>query len=107
MAKFRHETSRSGSSAGIGKPFIHPERLPSKPNRSVTSKRKSEYGTFVCPACGASVNIKRAGVYDIEMKPSIKYQSLIVSKHRVGGGQYSMTKGDYLCKGFGHPISKS
>lgn len=101
MSKIRHVKSMPGSSAGVHKPFISPERIPKKDTRLTTPKNKGLFGLFVCPECGASVKAKEAGAYDIDTDPTIKYMSLILSKHRVGGGAYFMIKGDVLCRGFG------
>ena len=74
-----------------------------------TVPAKSLQGLTICPICQASVGIKKAtgdecGQYGAVS--GIKLGNLIIRKHRVGGGQYSIMRGDVLCNGFGLPIPK-
>lgn len=55
-----------------------------------------QQGSLDCPLCGAQVTLKKATEYDLY--PDLKIGDLIITRHRVGGGRYSVKRGDVLCK---------
>jgi hypothetical protein len=78
-------------------------------DKRTTDPAKSHQGTIICPECNTLVGLKKAtadesGVNGIVS--GIRKGDLIIRKHRVGGGAYSMRLGDALCKAVYHPVPK-
>lgn len=61
----------------------------------------------VCPECGTSRKAVKAGSHNSGLNgfvPGIKKGDLLIGSHSVGGGFYSVLRGDALCKGVGMPV---
>ena len=77
------QSRRSPSSTGYQSPAPTYEREKAKDNRKTIAYNNNEAKTpVICPTCGGSIFLK---------------QYKMIGNHRVGGGRYSIKRGDALC----------
>ena len=98
------------NSVGTRGMFHGQEFLSTTKDKRNTKPEHSKRGITICPVCKASVAIKLAtaeecGKYGAV--PDIKKGDPIIGNHRVGGGRYSVMRGDALCMGVLLPIEEN
>lgn len=87
-----HNARKTKTSTGYQSPFLAPEREKAKDKRlTTTNYSNSTQPAIICPSCGGSVN------------PTIH---MIIGNHRVGGGRYSVMRGDALCLSAGTSVKQ-
>ena len=62
---------------------------------------RGQQGRGVCVECGADVTLRKAQPYQIAW--NVRTGDLVCGSHRVGGGGYSLRRGDAICQGVGRP----
>ena len=67
------------------------------PDKRTRTPGQGGRGTTRCPSCDAEVSLKGAVFSDHDA--GIRLGDSVLSPHRVGGGRYSVMRGDARCPG--------
>jgi hypothetical protein len=87
-------TSRHGP-ARVYRGAPDPVVIPT-PDRRGRTPGTGEQGEVACPECGGTVRLVRASFSSVET--GVRARDIIIPNHRPGGGRYSASRGDALCK---------
>jgi hypothetical protein len=98
MAKYARSVMRGTSRHGVARVYRgapDPVVIPAPDNRGRPAGN-GQQGEITCPECTGTVRLARASFSSVET--GIRARDIIIPNHRVGGGRYSASRGDALCK---------